>query len=170
MIDHLPDRLDLFAMAEAGRELRGQISLADLDRVLPLLASDEGSLDVELEVGKSQDGTRYLSGNIKGTVMVRCERCLEPMAQVLDQDFMLGLVHDQEAGLALGKQYEALVLTGEPTRVADVVSDEVLLALPIVSMHEDLKDCRDMGTEYAAPASEKGDNPFAVLEQLKQKH
>ncbi len=170
MIDHLPDRLDLFAMAEAGRELRGQISLADLERVLPLLTSDDGSLDVELKVGKSQDGTRYLSGTIKGSVMVRCERCLEPMVQTLDQDFMLGLVHDQEAGLALSKQYEALLITGEPTRIADVVSDEVLLALPIVSTHAELKDCRDTGTEYAASASEKGDNPFAVLEQLKQKH
>ena len=170
MIDHLPDRLDLIATAEAGRVLRGRVPLEQLERVLPLLMSPEGGLEVVLELGKASDGTHYLSGTITGTLAVRCQRCLEEMRLPLDTRFCLGLVRSQEAGQELPQRYEPLIVSGEPTRITDVVTDEVLLALPIVAVHEDMGDCRDLGAEYTAPAREERENPFAVLERLKQKH
>jgi uncharacterized protein len=170
MIDHLPDRLDLIATAEAGRVLRGRIPVAQLERVLPLLMSDNGVLEVMLELGKAPDGTLYLSGTISGALTLCCQRCLEEMHLPLDIRFCLGLVRSQEAARELNRRYEPLIVSGEPARIADVVTDEVLLALPIVAVHEDMSDCRNLGAEYSASSSESRENPFAVLEQLKQKH
>ena len=80
MINHLPDRLDLIATAEAGRLLRGAVAVSSLERLLPVLVSDEGELQVEMELGKDPDGTRYMKGSIQGEVMLKCQRCLDNMS------------------------------------------------------------------------------------------
>ena len=168
MIDHLPDRLDLYAMAEAGRVLRGRVKLASMPRVLPLLLSDDGELDVVLELGKDEDGTHTLCGSVTGRLVMQCQRCLESMEYPLATRFRLGLVFSQEAAGDLPDQYEPLLLTREPTHIAEVVSEEVLLALPIVPMHDEQSECRALANDYA-PVAEERENPFAVLAQLKQK-
>jgi uncharacterized protein len=168
MIDHLPDRLDLYAMAEARRALRGRVKLAGLPRVLPLLLSDAGELDVVLEFGVDEDGTHTLCGSVTGRLVMQCQRCLEPMEYPLVSSFRLGIVFSQEAAGELSDRYEPLLITREPTQIADVVSEEVLLALPIVPMHDEEAECRALVNDYA-PAADERENPFAVLAQLKQK-
>ena len=169
MIDHLPDRLDVCAMAEAGCSLRGRIRLASLERVLPLVESSEGEFAVQLELGKDEDGTRYLSGSIRGMLILQCQRCLEPMEFPLHVKFLLGLVHDQEQAQCLTERYEPLLVTQEPVRIAEVVEDEILLALPIAALHGDRGKCQGLVAEYQTAAGAPRDNPFAILAQLKHK-
>ena len=168
MIEHLPDRLDLYAMAEAGRVLQGRVKLVSLPRVLPLLVSDEGELEVVLELGKDEDGTRTLCGTVSGRLVMQCQRCLESMEYPLVTQFRLGLVFSQEEAGELPDRYEPLLVTREPAHIAEVVSDEVLLALPIVPMHDDQSECRALSEDYV-PVKDERENPFAVLAQLKQK-
>jgi uncharacterized protein len=169
MINHLPDRLDLYAAAEAGRVLRGRLELARLVRALPQLESPEGELEVSLELGRDEDGTRYLAGTVQGRLVLLCQRCLEPLEYPLDVTFRLGLVHGQEQMQGLSDRYEPLLITGEPASLAEVITDEVLLALPIVPLHRGTSTCRPPATDYQKPADSRRENPFAVLAQLKQK-
>jgi uncharacterized protein len=169
MKDHLPDRLDLYAAAEAGRVIKGRIALANLARVLPLTASGEGELEVALELGRDQEGTHYLAGTIQGMLELQCQRCLELMGYPLNVRFRLGLVQNLDDVQYLTDRYEPLIVTPEPALLADVISDEVLLALPIAPLHEDMDNCREVTADYHASADGQEDNPFAVLEQLKQK-
>jgi len=169
MIDHLPDRLDLFATAAAGRVLRGRIPVAGLERVLPTLISDTGELQVELQFGKDLDGTCFIAGAILGEVVLRCQRCMEGMTLPLDLGFRLGLLRDESAVGTLPDCYEPLVVTAEPAYIADIISDEVLLALPIVALHKDSDECNAHIKAYKPPQNEQRDNPFAVLAELKHK-
>lgn len=169
MKDHLPDRLDLFAAAEAGRVIRGRIPLARLTRVVPLTASTAGELEVSLAFGRDQEGTRYLEGSIRGVLELQCQRCLESMDYPLKLNFRLGLVQSPDDVQYLTDRYEPLIVGAEPALLAEVISDEVLLALPIAPLHEDMGDCREVTADYHASADAQRDNPFAVLEQLKQK-
>jgi DUF177 domain-containing protein len=169
MINHLPDRLDLYAAAEAGRVLRGQVELARLVRALPELESPDGELEVSLELGRDEDGTRYLAGRVQGKLVLLCQRCLEPMEYPLDVQFCLGLVHSQDQSQELSDRYEPLLITDEPASLAEVLTDEVLLALPIVPLHTGVNTCRPPATDDQAPANSQRENPFAVLAQLKQK-
>jgi len=169
MIEHLPDRLDLIATAEAGRDLRGSVAVARLERVLPVLTSDQGELQVELNLGKDLDGTHFLSGTIQGEIVLCCQRCMEDMNLQLDLGFRLGLLRDEHAVDGLADCYEPLVVTAEPAYIADIVADEVLLALPIVPLHEDSDECHARIKAYKPPPGEQRDNPFAVLAELKQK-
>lgn len=169
MIDHLPERLDLLATAGAGRSLRGSVPLARLERVLPALASSDGELQVEFELGRDPGGIYYLAGAIRGDVAVNCQRCLEPVKQTLDLTFRLGLVKDEAEMAALPEHYEALLVTAEPARVVDIVSDEVLLALPLVPLHENDSRCQGVLKEYQPQADAARESPFAILAGLKQK-
>lgn len=170
MIEHLPDRLDLLATAGAGRMLRGQIALASLERVLPALVSQDGELQVVMELGRDPEGTHYLAGTIRGSVQLQCQRCLDAMQLPLDLKFRLGLVASQAAARQLPGHYEPLLVTAEPARIADIVTDEVLLALPIVALHDDSAACGNLMTEYQPSDRPQRENPFAALAELKQKH
>ena len=169
MIEHLPDRLDLIATAEAGRVLRGSIAVAGVERLLPALTSGQGELRVELSLGKDAGGTRFLAGTIEGEVILRCQRCMQDMQLPLDIEFRLGLIRDESAVDKLPDSYEPLLVTAEPAVVADIIADEVLLALPIVSLHKDSDECQAIVEAYRPPQDEQRENPFAVLAELKQK-
>ena len=143
MIDHLPERLDLLAAAEAGRVL--------------------------LELGVDPDGTRFLGGSIRGAVEVQCQRCLEPVELSLNLEFRLGMVKNHADMHRLHERYEPLIVGSEPMSIADIVSDEVLLALPLVPVHADDGKCHEFVKDYQAPQVEKRENPFAMLAELKQK-
>ena len=169
MTEHLPDRLDLLAAAEAGREFRGRIALAFLERVIPLLASPEGELQVDMRLGVDPDGICHLSGNIRGNVVLQCQRCLENLTRALDVDFRLGLVRSQEDAARLAHGYEPLLVTAEPVSIADIVSDEVLLALPFAPVHGETDECHGLYQDYQPSADAQRESPFAVLAGLKQK-
>jgi len=169
MIDHLPDRLDLYAAAEAGRVLRGRVEVDSLVRALPQLESPEGELEVLLELGCDEDGTRYLAGSVQGRLVLLCQRCLEPLEYHLDVTFRLGLVHGQEQMQGLSDRYEPLLITGEPASLAEIITDEVLLALPIVPLHSGTSTCRPPAMDYQTPDGSRRESPFDVLAQLKQK-
>jgi uncharacterized protein len=169
MIELLPDRLDLIATAEAGRLLRGSIALSALGRLLPALTSEQGELQIELTLGKDAGGMHFLAGSIEGGVVLRCQRCMQDMQQPLDIAFLLGLVRDESALAKLPDSYEPLEVTAEPAIVADIIADEVLLALPIVPLHKDSDGCLALVEAYKPPQDEQRKNPFAVLAELKQK-
>ena len=143
--------------------------MAGLERALPALISDAGELQVELNFGKDLDGTFYLAGAIQGEIVLRCQRCLEGMTLPLDLGFCLGLLRDESAAGTLAEGYEPLVVTAEPAYIADIISDEVLLALPIVPLHKDSDECHAHVKAYKPPQDEQRDNPFAVLAGLKHK-
>jgi uncharacterized protein len=169
MINHLPDRLDLSAAAETGRVLRGRVELTRLVRALPQLESPEGELEVSLELGRDEDGTRYLAGSVQGSLVLLCQRCLIPLEYPLDVTFRLGLVHGQEQMQGLSERYEPLLVTGEPASLAEIITDEVLLALPIVPLHSRTSTCRPPAMDCKTPAGSRRESPFDVLAQLKQK-
>ena len=149
--------------------LQGSIPLARLERVLPALCSQDGELQVLLELGVDPDGTRFLSGSIRGSVEVQCQRCLEPVDLLLNLEFRLGMVKNHADIHRLHERYEPLIVGSEPMSVADIVSDEVLLALPLVPAHADDGKCYEFVKDYQPPQVEKRENPFAKLAELKQK-
>ena len=149
--------------------MRGRIAVAGLERVLPSLISDQGELQVELDFGKDQDGTYFLAGTIQGEIILCCQRCMEGLTLPLDIRFRLGLLRDGGQVDSLSDRFEPLVVTAEPAYIADIVSDEVLLALPIVPLHKDSDECHAYMKAYKPPQGEQRENPFAVLAGLKHK-
>ena len=106
---------------------------------------------------------RFIKGALQTGIELVCQRCLEPLRLALDVTVSLGLVHGEAEADRLPEEYEPLLVPEGVIRVADLVEDELLLALPRIPRHEDARDCEANG--YRAPDTGH-DQPLATLASL----
>ena len=77
------------------------------------------------------------------------------------------LVWTEEQAKALPADLDPLLVTGERMTLAEVLEEELLLALPLIALHD---QCPNSPLDESGEADEeqiKPDNPFAVLAHLK---
>jgi uncharacterized protein len=89
--------------------------------------------------------------------MLTCQRCLQPVRHELAARVELMALVDESALSQLPGDVEPLLTGGQPVRLADLVEDEALLALPIVASHP---GC--LPPSHDKSRDEDG-HPFAVL-------
>lgn len=175
MSNRLPQHVEAFRWAEQGRQLRGPISIAELRRVVPLLRSHEGEVDVQLQFGIEEQRIPYLQGHVTGGLEVTCQRCLGSLVLPVNVEFCLGLVKSESEGERLEDGYEPLIVENGSISIAAVVEEELILALPIIARHPESEACGvhvplEKGLwqgEDEAPAERA--NPFSVLGKLLNK-
>ncbi len=170
----LPLELDPFRMAELGRHFTGNVALKVFKRLIPLLESTTGSIDVELKFGVDEDGIYTLHGTLDTMLVLKCQRCLMAMNFPLQNKFQLALVKsDSEAG-QLPERYEAQIVETTPMRIMDMLEDEILLSIPHIPMHNkascSTQPFRDENNLAEQQQEKVKPNPFAVLEKLKKNH
>lgn len=86
-------------------------------------------------------GRPQLHCAVKGNVEMQCQRCLKPVSVAVDSDRLLYLAASEADAdrleAALADEDIEVIVAGQDLDLAGVVEDEVLLSLPIVSMHAD---------------------------------
>lgn len=170
-----PRRLDVAAACADGLSLTGDWPLGALDR----LAEGElpGSTDTSV-AWAAQFAQRPVPGaapqrwlHLRAAAQIRreCQRCLQAVALPLAVDRLLRFVDDEATAAALDADSEDDVLVA--SRQFDLqalVEDELLLATPLVPMHE---ACPDPLPGAAVEADEEPRaTPFAALAALKRGH
>ncbi|MFO8025374.1 YceD family protein [Thiohalophilus sp.] len=167
--DRLPVQVDPYRLAEQGREYDGELPLRQMKRLLPLLATETGVAAVSLRFGVDEMGVHYLHGTIQADLSVACQRCLEAMRFPAEIDLSLGFVGSTAEADRLPGDHEPYIVESVPVMLADIIEDELLLALPQIPMH-DLEECP--AQDYVEPEEEQDkagqDNPFQVLADLKK--
>lgn len=164
--------MDLRQLAEQEAVLVGQIPNRDLRRLHESMASDAGVTEAELHFAFDPIRRPMVSGWAKTELTLECQRCLEIYQQPLSVEFSLVLVQGEEEGEQLADEVEPLLLESDRVRTAELLEDELILALPIVAMHVNEKDCRMQTGEQGATsetAEQQKPNPFAALAALKRK-
>ncbi len=172
MSERLPEQIDPLRLARQGAELRGRVPLSQMHRLAEYLCDSPGDAEVALAFDLGEGGIGLLHGEAHAVVSVICQRCLEPMALQLDAQFAFGLVESEAQAERLGANYEPLLVGETPLRVSELTEDELILALPIVALH-DMPAC-PAAEHLAEPESKSeqqvsGASPFAILETLKRK-
>lgn len=171
----LPERLDAERMVAARRTFHGSLPVASMKRLAQALANDGGEVEYDLEFGTEAPGIRCLAVHAVARVALECQRSLETFEHPLEVDVRLGLIgHERdEAGLPAG--FEPLLLDAGMLHPAQVIEDELLLALPPFPVKpgaEAEPKTWDGERWTSAQPDDAGrtDNPFAVLRELKNKH
>jgi uncharacterized protein len=158
--------IDGFEFASAGATQQGVWPLADFPRLRDVLASEAGEVAYEVSGVRDERGRPALRLKVRGTLLLRCQRCLEPMALDVQTDETLVLaatlaeIHDEPAD-AHGPDR---VVAGKEMALRELIEDELILALPYAPRHE---------TCTASRAGERDGKilPFAGLRGLMhQKH
>src|SRR5262245_5060569 len=126
--------VDGLAFARGREEVSGSMGIDDLPRLAD--SRCEGmTLQYTLRGGESAKGRPSLTLAITGRVRLVCQRCLEPLEIPLATTSELELAETQ-AEIDAADDAIDRVLATRAMAIADLVEDEVILALPMVPMHE----------------------------------
>lgn len=158
-------------LARAGTHLAGSVPLADLHRLTAAVLEASGDANAEFYFGIDDRGFAVMSGQVRATVHMQCQRCLSAMTVELNSDVRIGLVRKLAEESQLPDDFEALLVEGdEPLMLNDFIEEELLLALPIVARHEEDGQCVIKEQYQAKEEKVERPNPFAVLASLKKNH
>jgi uncharacterized protein len=166
----LPPSLDLARAARQTYGLEGRLPVKKLPRLAAALASDAGDVEVELTAGRDEARRVMVTGRIDAELTLTCQRCLGPVKLAVHAEPNLAWVTSDEALAALPEEYEPLLSEDGRVALAELVTDELLLALPLVPRHEGDAACGVLpgpAAKAVEPVEEKK-NPFAELAKLKR--
>lgn len=168
----IPEHVDPFRYAEQSLSVAGIVNIKDMQRVsLNVVPVDGATVAVSLQFGKDEQKMAYIKGHLETTVLLQCQRCMEPYSYEIMSDFVLGIVSSMVEANALPAQYEPALSNEGSLALRELIEDEIILNLPIIPRHG-ADDCKVM-----LPYSDvdevldvrRGESPFHVLESLKQK-
>jgi uncharacterized protein len=138
-----------------------------MPRLTALLHSTQGSVAVELETGIDEQNIHFIAGHLEVTVEMICQRCMAPMHLPIVTDLRLGALPNEARLDGLPENYEPLLVPEGEVRIADLVEDELILALPLIPKHQYLRECEANGFVWPGqPQPSEKTNPFNQLASL----
>lgn len=166
----LPSTVDLAHAVRRGFRISGRLPISSLPRLLPSLATHKGEADIALEAGQDAGRRVVISGHIDAVLEMQCQRCLGPVEVEVHAEPRLAWVKSDAESTELPEGYEPLLVPDGRVALADLVTDELLLALPLVPRHEDSAACGKpvRHAETSAAPVEDRKRPFAELAKLKR--
>jgi uncharacterized protein len=163
--------IDSLDFARLGKELHGEIPLAEFPRLGDLLLIQSGSVQFVLrgwhsEAQQSRGQQALLQLSITGLCQLRCQRCLGSLAYPIQLKTALRLVSaaDARAEDDMDDDESDSIEASEKLDVLELIEEEILLGLPFAPRHE--KGACESAVEGVQALAR---NPFAVLAALKNK-
>jgi len=165
----IPEHIDPFRFAEQQLHLIGIVNISDMKRLEAALQSSDSVVAVDLKFGVDEQSITFLKGHLKTKLTLQCQRCLEPFVYEIISNFALGIVNTLDEAKALPELYEPALAKEGKLALRELIEDEVILNLPIIPKHG-ADECEvNISLSEAEEKQEKRDNPFKVLESLKDK-
>jgi uncharacterized protein len=149
--------------ARKSREIHDIIPADKLHRVQELVEPQSGSLKWQLIGEVGADGKAQLNLSISLDLMLKCQRCMEPMEFAFNTQAKFVIVgSESELPNDEADLQEDFLIASESFDVMGLIEDEVILSLPYAVMHE-AGQCPSQTLDNLQKAS----NPFAVLKDFK---
>jgi uncharacterized protein len=155
-----PEVIDGLPFARGGSEIHGTLGPERFAR-LAQMDCRVGEIAYAIRGGSNDKGRPCLRVQASGVLEPVCQRCLEPMSVPVEVDAELEL-SETAAEIAQADDDRDRVLASASMSVAELVEDELILALPDSPRHERCE--APAGGRDAARAS-----PFDALAKLKRR-
>jgi len=172
MPPELPETIDPMRLAKTGKELSGSYDLGQFERVnAPLEDGSDAQVLFKLEFSRDNQNQLYsIVGELETVLPQVCQRCMRPMQHQLSAMIKMAIVSSEAEAENLPAEFEPYIDTGVPVKLQDFIEDELLLAMPLVSLHEE-QECpaADKFKHVAKFEHEQiaKENPFAELKNLR---
>ena len=175
MLNRLPVEINPFRYVEQRRELSGRSPLGEMPRLVELTSDTSGDFIVALTFGLSESHLPMVTGRITGQILVECQRCLKPMPLVFDHPVALVFTRSEDDRRPEEAGYESWIVEDDTLFLRDLVEDELLLAIPLITRHDSCQPLRPLiealpedEIEDESASTELKQNPFAVLKNWKK--
>jgi uncharacterized protein len=140
---------DLESLAVRGVTLSGELEIDTLTRLKSLLHSGVGSVRATLRFRQRGDGWLAVELDYQGSVHLMCQRCLEPFRHELAETVNVVVVDGDSVPLAAPTGYESFELEGGRLQPAQLIEDELIVAIPLVPKHARVEDCGSLARAIA---------------------
>ena len=100
-----------------------------------------------------------------GEAQLQCQRCLQPLQVPLAAQVRIALVPAEADAARVPEDLEPMLAPGGRISIGELITEELLLSLPIVPLHEPRQGCGPAQTVAAEPQGETH-RPFAQLGEL----
>jgi uncharacterized protein len=175
------NQLNMQAFAQEGVPYAETTPLQKFSRLAheTSLSQDDAAVawqaSAELRKGSTTEDDVWLHLKASTKLALTCQRCMTAVTTPLDVNQWYRFVASEEIAMVQDDESEEDLLVMEPHfDLLAVLEDELLMALPLVPMHEQcptqpvMQSQQSEAQEQALVQAEKP-NPFAVLAQLKDK-
>lgn len=166
----LPESIDLSAAVRREWQMKGELLLSDLSRMpAELIASTDALVKYELQFRHSKTVLGEAIIRIESELDLICQRSLETFKFLLKTNSVVGFVSEVEDEERLEADISPSWVEGMKVDPKALLEDEILLIIPPIP----LKPGAELDSQYLAdhdeskPQTEKKQNPFAALDQLK---
>ncbi len=151
--------------ARNGRELRGELALAEMPRLRDMLADTEGKVSYFVCGYQDKSGKPMLEVTMDGSCQLICQRCLSGFTYPVHLVSRLLLAQEGELEVSSAEDDELdSILADKHLDVLALLEEEMLLSLPFAPKHP------PGACQFAAKSLDQSENPaFAVLAGLKDK-
>lgn len=168
----LPNHVNIRKAVTRSASYCGWLGSEQLPQFAQLLDPAESRVNVSVEFGSDEEGQQLAVVEMHATVVLECQRCLQPVHCELKANSRLGLVQGDEQAQQLPAGLEPLIAVDE-VDLWELAGEELALALPVVAYHPE-GDCEPPKSDRADRSNneERGsteqepENPFSVLSTL----
>jgi len=132
--------LDVDRLARGETEIDFDVPLAELPRLQSRIPGIGGSVHGAARFAR-QSGFAVAELSLAGKATLQCQRCMQAMELPLDSTTHVALILAEADAAAVPEELEPVLAREGHISVGALVEEELLLALPIVPLHEELREC-----------------------------
>ena len=175
-LTHMPEYISLSKGGGSGFEWQGEVNPVSFERLAALLTSEHEQTNLSLKTNLyRRNDVLHLAFEVDGEVWLTCQRCLQPVATELTDDFDIALLEEDSKSNSVNEEQDYLILeevvdNQTPERLLPLkklIEDELILMMPLAPKHDDCEMSIEQFGEL--PEEEESENPFAALSALKGK-
>jgi uncharacterized protein len=156
--------LEVDRLADGGADVDFAIPLAELSGLRPQRAGVAGKVQGRAQFTRER-GLAVARLTLEGTATLECQRCMQPLEFALNSQVRVALLHSEAEVARVPEELEPVLAPGGRISIGELITEELLLSLPIVPLHEGDTRCASV-PEAAAAAPADTHRPFAQLADL----
>jgi uncharacterized protein len=163
------EQIDVGVLAAQQLRLERHYPLAAFERLADRLVRPEGQVRVDLQYTEAGEFPG-LVGVLQAHPWLVCQRCLEPFEATVESDVHVALVANDADADRVPEEFEPVQTESGWFDLFEMIEDELLLALPLVPLHETATGCAKARVELpendAEPVKDPVHRPFGDLRSL----
>ena len=133
----IPERVDHRKLANQAGLIEGTLPIQCFHRFGEMLVVREGDVYLRLEFSGGDFGSTRVNGSAATEVCLVCQNCMKQFRRQVSCDIALQVVSDESKLERLSEGDDAVVAPDKIISIAELVEDELILAMPMISRHEE---------------------------------
>ncbi len=165
----LPKQINPLRLGQQNEKLCGYFLTENMSRLLTLVDSVAERVEVELNFKLDVLNRPLAQGIIQIATTLICQRCLKPFVLEIIGKVNWAFVQDDEQAKRIQQDYDPVLVEDERMNLFLQIEDEILLNLPMISLHQDFSEFRPVNKKPDETTKTAKVNPFAELANFKIK-